>query len=299
MPRAPGRPCADVPGRSSGCGPTGKVRASCGRRPRRWPMVAPMTPDQIALQLYTVRRPLARDLAGTLRRVADAGYGSVEIAGVPERDRDALPALLADAGLEAIASHEGLDRLRTGVGPVADWLEALDCPRVIVPSLPDAEQRTVDGLRRLIDELNGYAADLGERGIRLGYHNHAAEFGPLEGTTAWDVLLADLAPEIEMELDVYWASVGGRDPVAEIRRAADRVRLLHMKDRRAGAPPHDAPAGAGTLDLAAIVQAGDAAGVVWYIAEQDEPGDEIADITASLRHLRTLAAGPERSGRPS
>ena len=255
-------------------------------------MVSAMTPDQIALQLYTVRRPLSRDVAGTLRRVADAGYESVEIAGVPERDRDSLPGLLADAGLEAIASHEGLDRLRGGVRGVADWLESLDCPRVVVPSLPDDEKGTVAGLRRLIDELNGYAAELGERGIRLGYHNHAGEFAPLEGTTAWDVLLAELAPEIEIELDVYWASVGGRDPAEEIERAADRVRLLHMKDRRAGNPAHDAPAGAGTLDMAGIVRAGDAAGVLWYIAEQDEPGDEIADITAAGAYLRSLGASP-------
>lgn len=73
---------------------------------------------------------------------------------------------------------------------MADWLESLDCPPVVVPSLPDDEKGTIDGLRRSVDELNGHAAELGERGIRLGYHNHAAEFAPLESTTAWDVLWA-------------------------------------------------------------------------------------------------------------
>jgi sugar phosphate isomerase/epimerase len=159
-----------------------------------------------------------------------------------------------------------------------------------VPSLPEDERSTVDGLRRLTDELNEHAAALTARDIRLGYHNHASEFAPLGQTTAWNVLLADLAPEIEIELDVYWASVGGRDPVTEIRRTADRVRLLHLKDRAPGTEHHDAPAGEGTLDLAAIVTAGEEAGVEWFIAEQDDPADELADITTAYRNLAVLAS---------
>ena len=61
-----------------------------------------------------------------------------------------------------------------------------------------------------------FAGNLAERGIRLGYHNHAFEFAPLERTTVWAILLAELPAEVELELDVYWAAVGGRDPLAEI-----------------------------------------------------------------------------------
>jgi sugar phosphate isomerase/epimerase len=249
-----------------------------------------MRPDQIALQLYTVRRLLADDLPATLRAVAAAGYRSVEIAGVPEREQPELGPQLRDAGLSAVAAHVGLEQLRAGVEEVADWLAGMACPRLIVPSLPEDERSTVDGLRRLTDELNEHASTLAARDIRLGYHNHASEFAPLGQTTAWDVLLADLAPTIEIELDVYWASVGGRDPVTEIRRSGDRVRLLHMKDRAPGSEPHDAPAGAGTLDIAAIVTAAEEARVDWFIAEQDDPGDEIAEITTAYRNLAALAS---------
>jgi sugar phosphate isomerase/epimerase len=253
-----------------------------------------MQPHQIALQLYTVRRLLAQDLPGTLGRIADIGYASVEIAGVPASEHGRLPSLLADAGLEAVAAHVGLEQLRAGTAAVADWLEALDCSRIVVPSLPDDERASLDGLRRLIGELNANAAELADRGIRLGYHNHASEFQPLAGTTTWEVLLDELAPEIEIELDVFWASVGGQDPVAAVERAGDRVRLLHMKDRREPAAsndgPRDAPAGSGTLDMAAIVAAADAAGVEWFIAEQDEPVDELTDIASALAGLRALAS---------
>ncbi len=135
----------------------------------------------------------------------------------------------------------------------------------------------------------GSLADWRERGIRLGYHNHDFEFAPLDGTTIWDILLAELPPEVEIELDVYWVAVGGRDPVAEIDAAAGRVRLLHMKDRAPGPEPHDAPAGEGILPFPAIVEAARAAGVEWYIAEQDEPRDPLADIARAFRYLQSLA----------
>jgi sugar phosphate isomerase/epimerase len=252
-----------------------------------------MHPDQIALQLYTVRRLARSDVAGTLHAVAAAGYRAVEVAGIPESSQPELSRLLADAGLTAIAAHRGLESLRASLEDTADWLDGLGCRRVVVPSLPEDERSTADGVRRLARELNDRAARLRERGITLGYHNHAAEFAPLDGTTMWDVLLAELSPDVELEVDVYWASVGGRDPVDVIRNAGHRVRLLHMKDRDAGDDPRDAPAGAGILDMAAIIEAGDAAGVDWYIAEQDDPTDELADIVTARRNLVAIA---ERHG---
>lgn len=248
-----------------------------------------MRRDQIALQLYTVRDLAREDLGGTLREVAAAGYRFVEVAGIAESAETGLPPLLRDAGLSAIAVHRGLEALRVSVAAAADRLDELDCRRLVVPSLPDDERTTADGVRRLAHELNEIARRLADRGIRLGYHNHAAEFRPLDGTTMWQVLLAELAPEIELEVDVYWASIGGRDPVEVIREGGARVRLLHMKDRAAGEEPRDAPAGGGTLDMAAIVRGGRDAGVEWYIVEQDDPADALVDIATARRNLEALA----------
>lgn len=248
-----------------------------------------MRVDQIALQLYTVRRLLAEDLDGTLAAVAAAGYRNVEIAGIPEADAERLPAALERAGLTAVAAHVGIERLRSDLAGVAAWLNALACPRLVVPSIPETERGTPGEIARFAAELNRDAERLVSRGIALGYHNHAFEFAPLDGTTIWEVLRAELAEPIELELDVYWASVGGRDPVEVLRAAGDRVRMLHMKDRAPGPTPHDAPAGQGTLAFPEIVGAGRDVGVEWYIAEQDEPGDVLADIRSAYDHLRSLA----------
>jgi len=245
--------------------------------------------DQIALQLYTVRKLAAADLAGSLRAVAAAGYRSVELAGLPETAPGALARLLDEAGLQAVASHEGIQLLREDPAAVADRLATVGCPRIIVPWMPEEDRRTVDDVRRFAAELGALARSFADRGIRLGYHNHAFEFAPLEGTTIWDVLLAELPAGVEIELDVYWASVGGRDPVAEIRAIADRVRLLHMKDRAPGPEPRDVPAGEGILAFPQIVEAGRTAGVEWYAVEQDDAHDPLAEIAIAARYLESLA----------
>ena len=248
-----------------------------------------MRHDQIALQLYTVRRLTAEDLPGTLRTVAATGYRSVELAGLPAVEPGELARLLSEAGLTAVSSHEGIDRLRADAGAVADRVVALGCPRIVVPWMPPDDRRTLDDVRRFAIELGQIAETLAARGITLGYHNHDFEFAPLDGSTAWDVLLAELPAGIELEVDVYWVSVGGSDPVAAIRAGGDRVRMLHMKDRARGAEPHDAPAGEGILDFLAIIAAARDAGVDWYIAEQDQPADELADIASAARYLASLA----------
>jgi sugar phosphate isomerase/epimerase len=244
--------------------------------------------DQIAVQLYTLRNLAAQDLPATLRAASAAGYRAVELAGVPPIEAEALRDLLAAHALQPIGSHESLERLRADLDGVLDRMTVLGCPRVIVPWLPEAERTSADGVRRLADELGRIAAVCAGRGIRLGYHNHAFEFEPLDGTTVWSVLIDTLPPDVDLELDVYWAAVAGRDPVDVIRAAGDRVRLLHMKDMAAGPDRKDAATGDGVLPWPEIVAAGTEQGVDWYIVEKDDPTDAIDQVTRGLEYLRGL-----------
>jgi hypothetical protein len=48
--------------------------------------------------------------------------------------------------------------------------------------------------------------------------------------------------------------------------------------------------------VAAIVEAGRATDVAWYVIEQDEPSDPLADVSASLRYPASLATDPAAIG---
>jgi sugar phosphate isomerase/epimerase len=250
-----------------------------------------MRNDQIAVQLYTVRDLAARDLPGTLGQVASAGYRAVEVAGLPAVAPAVLRTMLDDAGLQVIAAHHSLADFRRDRDGSLDALAAIGAPRAIVPWLAEEDRASSAAVRAVAKELAGIADAAASRGIGLGYHNHAFEFDPIDGTTTWDVLLDALPPSIEIELDVYWAAFAGRDPAALLADLGSRVRLLHMKDMAHGPTRQDAAPGDGVLPWDAIVAAAGRAGVEWYIVEQDNPGDDpIGAIGRGLDYLRGMAA---------
>ena len=251
-----------------------------------------MQRDQIAVQLYTLRDLMAADLDGTLRGVASAGYRAVELAGLPPIEAQDLRDRLDRVGLRPMGSHESLEGLRADLEGVLDRMAAVGCGRIIVPWLPDEERATANDARMLARELVELAGRCADRGIRLGYHNHAFEFAPLDGTTIWQILLDELPDDVDLELDVYWATVGGRNPVEVIAGAGGRVRLLHMKDMSAEPGHGDVTPGDGTLPWPAIVAAGTKTGVEWYVVEQDNPRDALAEITRGRVFLEALA-GPD------
>lgn len=248
-----------------------------------------MRRDRIGLQLFTVRDLLAADLPGALRAVADAGFRAVELARLAHVPPAELARALDEAGLTVIASHEPIELLRADPVAVADRLRAVGCDLAIVPALPEKDRATIADVRRAAADLRRLVPRLAERGVRLGYHNHDDEFAALEGTTAWDVLLAELPPEVVVELDVFWVAVGGRDPIDELGRLGDRAQLVHLKDRLPGIVPRDAPPGEGDLPLEAIVEAARAAGVEWYIAEMVDAADPLAATATAARYLERLA----------
>ena len=52
------------------------------------------------------------------------------------------------------------------------------------------------------------------------------------GSEVYDIFLANTDPSLVFfEMDVYWAVMGQQDPVEYITKYADRIKVLHIKDR--------------------------------------------------------------------
>jgi sugar phosphate isomerase/epimerase len=181
-----------------------------------------------SLQLYTVRDRLESDLQGTIERVAAIGYTAVE-----PYNFVAIAGQLADAlranGLTAPSGHAPL--LGADQEEIFAAAKRLGIGTVIDPHVDRSRWNTAEDIRETATALNAAARKGAEYGIRVGYHNHEFELeSRIDGRSGLEVLAEHLDPDVVLEVDTYWAAVGGEDPAALLQRLGDRVRFIHIKD---------------------------------------------------------------------
>ena len=250
-----------------------------------------MRRDQISLQLYTVREETARDMPGTLRKISEIGYPAVEFAGYGGLTAQYVKTILDDLGLRTSGVHVPLTAWETNPETVLADMETLECAHAVLPMVPAGRREDEASVAKLAEDLNRWGELCRREGVAFSYHNHDFEFAPLGTTTMWDVLVRETEPEIVgLELDLYWIKYAGTDPETALRDVADRVSLVHLKDMAPDDTLSDLPVGEGTLPWTTLLEAADAAGVEWFIAEQDNPRDALEDVKTSLQHLHGLAS---------
>jgi sugar phosphate isomerase/epimerase len=235
----------------------------------------------LSVQLYTVREALAEDLPGTLERLADLGLKQVEPFNII--GNDGLAAALRDAGLAAPTAHQRF--VGQELAPLFDRALERGVETLIDPFVGPEGWATVDEVARLADELEAAASAAAERGLRIGYHNHAHEFrSVLDGVPALEVLAGRTSDAVSLEIDTYWAAVGGVDTVALLQRLGDRVVALHVKDGPITDDNLDQVAvGAGDMPVRAIIDA--APDALRVIELDDSRGDRFDAVAASVTYL--------------
>ncbi len=241
----------------------------------------------LGIQLYTVRDPLARDFPGTLAALAAIGYAEVEVWSLHGRSAAEVRQLLDEAGLRAPAGHVGLDAVTDGLEQTIADARTLGHSFVVVPWLPEG-LRTADGYAGVADRFNRAGERLLAAGLRLGYHNHAFEFAPLDaGSTGYDILLARTEPQlVVMELDLFWIRQGGGNALDYFHSHPDRFRLVHVKDMAGDGAMADV--GQGVIDWPALLTAAREAGVQHFFAEHDGAKDPLRFARNSYRYLSRL-----------
>lgn len=241
-----------------------------------------------SIQLYTLRDALQEDLPGTIRKVAEIGFTRVEpynfVATAAE-----LGAALQENGLTAPSGHAPL--LSQDQDQIFAAAKELGIGTVIEPYITAEHWQTAEDIRATAAKLNAAARKGAEYGIRVGYHNHAWELeSTIEGRTALEYFAGLLDPELVLEVDTYWAAVGGQDPAQLLQRLGDRVRFIHIKD---GPLTTDTkaqlPAGQGQVAVLEVIAA--AASLEVGVVEFDDYSGDIFDgIAQSLAYLQEAEA---------
>jgi sugar phosphate isomerase/epimerase len=244
----------------------------------------------VALQLYTVRRQLAQDFFGTLRRIRDIGYRAVEAYPFPP---DVSPATAGEAlqslGLEVVAMHCDLP-LGAALAPIRDAACALSCTTLIWHGWPrSAEHDSIEGVRRLAACYNEACAAASAQGLKFGLHNHWWEFEIVNGVYPYRVFHELLRPDVFLEIDTYWVQTAGLDPAAIVAELGHRVRLLHLKDGPARHGPPMRALGQGVLDFPAILRAISPKPVVLVVELDECAGDIFEAVELSLSYLESAA----------
>lgn len=242
----------------------------------------------LSVQLYTVREAASEDLTGTLKRIAEIGYELVEPYGFTSWG-PALAEALEASGLRAPTTHQSfLTASEAEQGEIFAAAAAAGVQRVIDPHHPAENWVTSEQIADTAARLNAAAAVAAAHGVTVGYHNHAFELesrpeGP-EGRSGLEVLAEQLAPEVGLQVDAYWAAVGGEEPVALLRRLGDRVVAVHVKDGPGTKENKDQVAvGAGTQPIAEILAATPDA--LHVVELDDSRGDRFQAIADSFTFL--------------
>jgi len=236
----------------------------------------------IALQLYTLREPAKKDLAGTLKKAREMGWEYVQWSGMPNLSAEEIRAALDEADLKAVACHCGVEPFETDFENQVQFWKTVGALNVGPGGMMSDCRGTLDDWLRGAARMDAVGAKLREVGMRLNYHNHDFEFGtfPEDPRTKLDILYEATDPEnLYAELDLAWVHVGGADPAALMLKYANRCPMIHAKDVAEGRSlirgRQFMPLGQGVLQWDEIFAAGEKAGVEWWIYEQDNATKDI------------------------
>ncbi|HKW18523.1 MAG TPA: sugar phosphate isomerase/epimerase [Terriglobales bacterium] len=254
---------------------------------------AASTPIPVGLELYSVRNALKQDPEGTVRAVAKMGYQSVEFYAPyyewTEPQAKQMRKLLDDLGIRCYSTHNDATYFKADKISHARDLNLILGTKYMVWAYSEPKPH-LDGWKAVADELNSAADVLAPAGLTPGYHNHDAEWKPVDGVRPMEVLAKNTHPKIMLQLDVGTCLEAGADPVAWIRSNPGRIHSLHLKDWSSDpAKGYKVLFGEGDAKWKEIFAAAESVGgVEYYLIEQE--GSRYDELETARRCLQSYRA---------
>lgn len=250
--------------------------------------------SQIAAQLYTLRDhcKTSADIAKSLKKVKQIGYDTVQVSGIGKVDPKELANMLKGEGLACCITHISLDRMKSEPRQVADEHQLWGCRYTAIGGFGFSGEMTAQKWIDFARDYSAVAANLAKLGLLVGYHNHSHELVKYDGRTALDLILENADPSLWFEIDTYWITHGGGDPIQWVNKVAGRIPCIHLKDMaiRPDRTQIMAEVGEGNLNFPGIIEAAKKAGTKWFIVEQDNCNgrDPFECLATSLRNLQAM-----------
>jgi sugar phosphate isomerase/epimerase len=237
--------------------------------------------------MYTIREALDQDFRGVCKELVKLGCDGAELAfNFGGMEPEELAAFFREIGLCSCGMHVFEKELYTPDSKMWEYAKALNAPYLSLSMTGDFSELE----NKCLEMCRKAGNDAAKNGSAFSYHNHAGEFIPLpDGTIPYDRIMSQCDPEqVKCELDVYWIKKANQDPVSYIRKYADRLVQLHVKDM----DPEDGSfteLGKGSVDLKGCIEAVAQTPCRWLIYEQDickKPAFESA--VESIEYLKKI-----------
>lgn len=249
----------------------------------------------IGCQTWPVRDMIAKDFPGTIKKLAQAGFQTVELcspvgyadsgfAGLAKYKGSELKQILNDAGVTCISSHFGIEELRKNQEDRIAWAKDVGLTQMLVPSLNGPKNPSMDDVKRAAEEYNSMGERAAQAGIQQGLHNEDFELSKVDGKRTYDVLFDLLDPKlVKFQFQVSTISEG-YDAAEYFMKYPGRFISMHVQGWDAKTKKI-VPVGRDTLDWRKIFIAAKTGGVQNYFVEMD-----LEKMKASVPYLRGLQA---------
>lgn len=240
---------------------------------------------KFGVQLYSLRELAERAGAEeVLRAVSEAGYDGVEFAGFYGKTPDEMKELLKKYKLEGVSAHIRPEAVEESL----PFIDGLGIRYVFVPWVGPEEFASAEKYEKVVKDCAAAKKLLDARGVIFGYHNHAHEYA--DGND----FIAKITDEAELraELDVFWATVAGKDAVAEMKRLSGRLALVHIKEaaEKDAATAAQPIVGEGAVNMRGVFAEMRAQNIPWAILEVEKyPCAEDEYLRRSLANMKKLA----------
>jgi len=284
--------------------------------------------NKLGIQLFSIPKMLSEDYMGGIKMLSDMGFKELELfgpfpfsaekakkgwegagkmlgfsgSGYFGRTAQEVKKILDDHGMTSPGTHTDLDTLEQSMDKLGEASHILGHKYVTLPAIPDDRRKTLDDYKRMADTFNKIGESAKKQGIKFGYHNHGYGIKPMNGQIPLQIILDNTDPNLVFfEMDIFWTTAGGADPIEYLTKYPNRYKMLHLKDMKEkkqfagdGGGMADwmpmfalmASAGDGALDLQGIVKKAKEVGVEHYFVEQDMvKGPEVA-LKRSVDYLK-------------
>lgn len=255
----------------------------------------------VGVQLYSFRDAFKTDVRGTLAHIHTLGFREVELAGTYGMTAAKFRQELDRAGLRATSMHVGYEMFRDSLSSVLADAKTLGVQYVGTAWIPHPDGPiTVALTRQAAADFTRWGRAARAQGFQFFYHVHGYEFKRgTGGVLPMDVLMKETDPKaVAYEMDVFWATLPGNNPVALLRKYSGRWKLMHLKDMKKGvatnvmtgsADPNatEVPVGTGQIDYKAVLKTAKQVGVKKFYLE-DETAAPFETVPLSIRWLQSI-----------